>query len=136
MTFSNAKEKKFKLCKVGVGSNIAQNHSSSLQGVISGHHLPKCTWKVDQKWNYVQVGFDSKIAQNHSSNPYKVMSAHYLPQFTKSEIGQIGLGLNIDHNYALLYGLDIAQNHSSSPYKVISGYYLLKFIWEVYQKWN
>ena len=30
-------------------------HSSSLQGVISGHYLPKVTWKVDQKWNYVNL---------------------------------------------------------------------------------
>ena len=43
MTFSNAKEKKMKLGKVGVGSNIAKNHSSRIQGVISGHYLAKFT---------------------------------------------------------------------------------------------
>ena len=49
--FLIAKEKKLKLGQVGVGSNIAHNHSSSLQGVISGHYLPKFICKVDQKWN-------------------------------------------------------------------------------------
>ena len=43
MTFSNAKEKKMKLSQVGVGSNIAKNHSSRIQGVISGHYLAKFT---------------------------------------------------------------------------------------------
>ena len=42
---------KVKLGKVQVGSNIAQNHSSSRQEVVSGHYLPQFTWKVDQKWN-------------------------------------------------------------------------------------
>ena len=32
---------KVKLGQVEVGSNIAQNHSSSLQKVISGHYLPQ-----------------------------------------------------------------------------------------------
>ena len=31
-----------------VSSNIAQNHSYGLKKVISGHHFPKFTWKVDQ----------------------------------------------------------------------------------------
>ena len=31
------------------GSNIAQNHSSSLQEVISGHYLPQFTYKIDQR---------------------------------------------------------------------------------------
>ena len=44
---------KVKLGQVQVGSNIAQNHSSSPYEVISGHYLPQFTWKVDQKWNYV-----------------------------------------------------------------------------------
>ena len=38
----------FTLGQVGVGSNISQNHSSSIQGVISGHYLPKFTG-VEQK---------------------------------------------------------------------------------------
>ena len=38
-----------KLGQVGIGSNIAQNHTSSLQGFVSGHYLPKL--KVDQKFN-------------------------------------------------------------------------------------
>ena len=42
---------KVKLGQVEVGLNIAQNHSSSPYKVISGHYLPKCIWKVDQKWN-------------------------------------------------------------------------------------
>ena len=42
---------KVKSGKVVVSSNIAQNNSSSLLEVISGHNLPQFTWKVDQKWN-------------------------------------------------------------------------------------
>ena len=37
--------------QVGVGSNIAQNHSSHLHEVISGHYLPKFISKVDQNKN-------------------------------------------------------------------------------------
>ena len=65
-----------KLGQVGVGSNNAENHSSSLLevihyctqsiikswqltlnevGVISGHYWPKFTWKVGKKWNYVKL---------------------------------------------------------------------------------
>ena len=36
---------KSKLGKVGDGSNIAQNHSSSLQEVLSRHYLPQFTYK-------------------------------------------------------------------------------------------
>ena len=42
---------KSKLGKIGVGLNIAQNHSSSLQEVLPVHYLPHITCKVDQKWN-------------------------------------------------------------------------------------
>ena len=38
------------LVKVGIGSNIAQNHSSAPCEVISDHYLPQFTCKVDQKW--------------------------------------------------------------------------------------
>ena len=60
MTFSNCKRKEIEirsreLGQVGFGLKIAQNHSSSLQGVISGHYLPHFTWKVDQKWIYVTL---------------------------------------------------------------------------------
>ena len=37
---------KSKLGQVGVGSKIAQNHSSSPQEGISGHYLPQFIWKV------------------------------------------------------------------------------------------
>ena len=39
------------LVQVGVGSNIAQNHSSSQYEVLSGHYLPQFTCKVDQNQN-------------------------------------------------------------------------------------
>ena len=43
---------KVKLGQVGVGLNIAQNHFSSPQEVISGHYLPPIHMKsCDQKWN-------------------------------------------------------------------------------------
>ena len=38
---SDQKLTKITLGKVGVGSNIAQNQSSSLEEVISGHYLPQ-----------------------------------------------------------------------------------------------
>ena len=37
---------KIKLGEVGVGSNTAQNYSSSLQEVISDHYRPKFTYKI------------------------------------------------------------------------------------------
>ena len=83
--FLIAKEKKFKLGQVGVGSNITQNHSSSIQGVISGHYLPKCKSWPNIKLCLIEVG--SNIAQNHSSGLYEVISGHYLPQF-KWKVGQ------------------------------------------------
>ena len=42
---------KVKSGKVVVGSNIAQNNSSSLLEVISGHNLPQFTYKVDKNLN-------------------------------------------------------------------------------------
>ena len=38
-----------KLCQVGVGLNIAQNHSSCLWEVIFGHYLSQLICKFDQK---------------------------------------------------------------------------------------
>ena len=35
-----------KLGQVGIGSNIAQNHSYSLYEVIPGHYWPQLTWKM------------------------------------------------------------------------------------------
>ena len=43
MTYSNCKRKKLEI-----------RSASSLQGVISGHYLPKFTWKVYQKWNQLK----------------------------------------------------------------------------------
>ena len=45
---------KSKLGKVGLGSNTAQNHSSSLYEVISCHYLLQGICQVDQKWNQVK----------------------------------------------------------------------------------
>ena len=55
---------KVNLGQVEVGFNIAQNHSSSPYNIISGHYLPKFTWKV----KLGQVGIGSNIAENHSSS--------------------------------------------------------------------
>ena len=44
-----------KLGQVDVGSNIAQDHSSNVWDVISGHYLPIFIWKVDQKCNQVKL---------------------------------------------------------------------------------
>ena len=67
MTFSNCKRKKLKLGQVGVGSNIAQNKSSSLQGVISGHYLLQIHMTSLPKVKLGQVGVVSNIVQNHLS---------------------------------------------------------------------
>ena len=40
---------KVKLGQIEIGSNIAQNQSSGLYDVISGHYLPQFICKVDQK---------------------------------------------------------------------------------------
>ena len=54
---------KLKLNQVGVGSNIAKYHSSSLYEVISGHYVPKSPWIVKKhKLDQVEVGLN--IAQN------------------------------------------------------------------------
>ena len=47
--FTRKVEKKLKFGRqVEVSSNIAQNHSPSLQEVTSGHYLSQSTYKVDQ----------------------------------------------------------------------------------------
>ena len=58
-----------KLAQVQVGSNIAQNHSSSPWEVIFGHYLPQFTWKGDPKVKLGKVQVGLNIAQNHSSSP-------------------------------------------------------------------
>ena len=40
---------------VRVGSNISQNHKSSVQEVISGHYFTAFIWKFDQKWKQVKL---------------------------------------------------------------------------------
>ena len=59
--------------QVGIGSNIAQNHSSSLQKVISGHYLPEFIWRVDQKWNPVTL---LEITHLASWKSYLVVICH------------------------------------------------------------
>ena len=49
-----------KLGQVQIGSNIAQNHSSSPKEVISGHYLPQSTWTLTKN---------------------EIMSSYYLLQF-------------------------------------------------------
>ena len=86
---------KVKLGEVQVGSNIAQNHSSSssrfehcsesLIYPIRSHIWSLFTPIHMKSWPKVKLGqvqVGSNIAQNHSSNPYEVISDHYLPQFT------------------------------------------------------
>ena len=50
-----------------VSSNIAQNHSSGLLEVTSGHYLPNSHENLP-KSKLGQVGVGSNIAQNHSSS--------------------------------------------------------------------
>ena len=63
---------KSKLGRIEIGSNIAQNHSSSHEEVIAGHYLPQFNEKLTK----------GNIAQNHSSSHEEVISGHYLPEFT------------------------------------------------------
>ena len=72
-----------KLGQVEVGLNIAQNHSSN--EVISGHYLPQCIWKIDQRWNWVKLGVGSNIAQKHWSS--EVISGNAYEKLTNGEIG-------------------------------------------------
>ena len=44
---------KLKSGQIGVDSNIAQNHTSSIYNVIYGHYLPQFTWQVNQNQNLV-----------------------------------------------------------------------------------
>ena len=46
---------KEKLGQVGVSSNIAPNHSSSIWEVISGHYWPQFILKFDHVWNSVKL---------------------------------------------------------------------------------
>ena len=50
---------KVELGQIQVGSNIAQNDSSSPYEVISGHYLPQFTWKVEIRSSFylLQFGF-------------------------------------------------------------------------------
>ena len=61
-----------KLGKVGVSSNIAQNHSSSLYEVIPFHYLPHFTLQVDQKWNY-------EIRQSHYVPLFGFIYSYFAP---------------------------------------------------------
>ena len=90
---------KVKLGQVGVRSNIAQNHSSSLLEVIYGHYLLQFICKVDQQWNWVKlesVIFFLRITHSFHMkwclvficpNSHKKLSkieirkSHYLPLF-------------------------------------------------------
>ena len=65
-----------------VGSNIAQNHWSSIQGVISGHYLPKFAWKVDQKLNYVKLESIRTLLRNTCLTHRKSCLIIIYPQFT------------------------------------------------------
>ena len=62
---------KVKLSQVQVGSNIGQNHSSSLYAI--GSHIWSLFAQIHLKsWPKVKLGqvqVSSNIAQNHSSSP-------------------------------------------------------------------
>ena len=66
----------------GIGSNIAQNHSSSLQKVISGHYLTPIRMKSWPKVKSGKIVVSLNIAENNSSSLLKVISGHTSPQFT------------------------------------------------------
>ena len=70
---------KVKLGKVGVGSNIAQNHSrlASMKSYLIIIY-PNAHDKLI-KSEISRLGLN--IAQNHSSSPWEVISGHCLPQF-------------------------------------------------------
>ena len=65
---------------IGVGSNIAQNHSFSPLGIHIWSLLAPIHMKSWPKWKLGKVGVGSNIAQNHSSSLYEVISVHYLPK--------------------------------------------------------
>ena len=61
-----------KLGEVEIGSNIAQNHSSNFQELISSHYLPKFRNWPKVKVDKVRTG--SNNAQNHLSHLYEIIS--------------------------------------------------------------
>ena len=101
------------LGKVGVGSNIDQNHLSSLS-VISGHYWPQFTWIVYQKLNYVKlesVWTLLKITRLASGKSYLIIiGPNHMENWAKFKLYQAGVGSNI------------AQNHSSNISGVSFGF--------------
>ena len=65
------------LCQVGVGSKIAQNHSSN-------HANPKEVYLVITGPNLYEILINSVIigqVESHSFGPLEVMSGHFSSQF-------------------------------------------------------
>ena len=110
---------KLKLGQVGVGSNIAQYHSSSLYEVIFGHYLPQFTWKVDQydiRLSWVVFKDCSKSLAMFWSRIWSLLA-----QFT-CKVDQ-----NININGHIWLSLTIY---------IIKGHCVVKLSWQVDQKWN
>ena len=108
MTFANCKRKKMKLGQVLVSWNIAQNHSSGLQEVISGHYLPKFTNKVDQSeirssWSRFQHCSASLVSRAHRKSYLVITWPNSHGELTKGEFTS---------SWSLF---EHVQNHSSSP---------------------
>ena len=153
---------KVKFGLVGIGSKIAQNHSSGPWEVKSGHYLPQFTYKVDQNVKLESARTLLRITHLTIRKSYLIIICpNSQEKLTKSEIRSSwsqfehcseSLVWSIESYIWSLFGSihmkslpkvklgqvqvgsTIAQNHSSSPYEVISGHYLPQFTWKVDQK--
>ena len=119
---------KVKLGQVEVGSNIAQNHSSSPYEVISGHYLPQCIWKVDQTWNLVKLEMVRTLLKitrlTYRKSNLAIIGPNSLDKWTKSEImSSWSLFEHCSESLVLPIGSHI---WSLFPH----------FTWKVDQKWN
>ena len=141
ITFSNWKEEKFKLGQVASGSNIAQNHSSSIQEAISGHYLPKFTLKVDQKWNYVKLESVQTLLRitrlAHRKSYLIIISPNSLENLVKSKIrSNWSLFWPIwNHIWSLFASIHMQSWPKVKLYKLESVWTFLKTTHLAYMKW-
>ena len=69
---------------IGLGLDIAQNHFSIPYEVISGHYLPKFTWKVDQLKSVRTLLRITRLAHRKSYLVIICLNSH--EKLTKGEI--------------------------------------------------
>ena len=98
---------KSKLGQVGVGSNIAQNHSSSPQEGISGHIICPNSYekliKGEIRLSWSQFEHCSKsLIQPLGNHIWSLFASMHMKSSPKSKLGKVGVGSNILQNHSAI----------------------------------